>query len=69
MLTRRIPYRNLQMAEVVIGVLSASNLRPSLVGVGDVLGMDVMKKAWHVEPGECIASWCCLERSTAVAAK
>ena len=57
------------MAEVVIGVLSASNLRPSLVGVGDVLGMDVMKKAWHVEPGECIAIWCCLQRSNVGAGK
>ena len=57
------------MAEVVIGVLSASNLRPSLVGVGDVLGMNVMKKAWHVEPGECIAIWCCLQRSNVGAGK
>ena len=51
LLTRRIPYRNLQMAEVVIGVLSASNLRPSMAGVEDVLGTDVMMRAWHVEPG------------------
>ena len=50
LLTRKIPYRNLQMAEVVIGVLSASNLRPSMIGCEGVLGQDVMKKAWNVEP-------------------
>jgi len=50
LLTRKIPYRNLQMAEVVIGVLSASNLRPSMIGCEGVLGQDVMEKAWNVEP-------------------
>ena len=50
LLTRKIPYRNLQMAEVVIGVLSASNLRPSMVGREGVLGEDVMQRAWNVEP-------------------
>ena len=56
LLTRRIPYRNLQMAEVVIGVLSASNLRPSLKGIGKngytaAGGIGIMQRCWNVEPG------------------
>jgi hypothetical protein len=39
------------MAEVVLGVLSASNLRPSMNGIEHLLGDDVMRRAWHVEPG------------------
>jgi len=51
LLSRRVPYRNLQMAEVVIGVLSASNLRPSMVGIDGFLGTDVMQSTWNAEPG------------------